>query len=77
MAEINFTYFGRETRIQCKNEDKLEDICEQYCRKLQKDINKLIFLYSGELLNLELKLKDVINKMDKENLKMNILVYDN
>ena len=75
MAEINFTYFGRHTLIQCKNEDKLKDICEQYCIKLQKDINQLIFIYSGEL-NLELKYKDMISGMDKENKKMNILVYD-
>ena len=31
MAEINFKYFERETLIQCKNEDNLKDICEQYC----------------------------------------------
>ena len=76
MAEIKFTYIGRETLIQCKNEDKLKDICEQFCTKQQKDIDKLIFIYSGEVLNLELKLKEVINKTDKENKKMNVLVYD-
>ena len=76
MAEINFTYIGRETLIQCKNEDKLKDICEQFCTKQQKDIDKLIFIYSGEVLNLEFTLKDVINKTDKENKKMNVLVYD-
>ena len=37
MAEINFTYIGRDTLIQCKNEDIFKDICEQYCIKLQKD----------------------------------------
>ena len=76
MAEINFNYFGRDTLIQCKNEDKLEDICEQYCKKLHKKINELKFIYLGDILNIELKIKDVINKKDKENLKMNVLVYD-
>ena len=67
MAEINFNYLGRNTLIQCKSEDNLKDICEQYCIKLQKNINELIFIYSGEILDLELKIKDAINKMDKEN----------
>ena len=66
MAEIIFTYSGRDTLIQSKNGDKMKDICEQYCIKLPKDINKLMFIYSGKVINLELQLKDVINKMDKE-----------
>ena len=53
----------------------MKGICEQYCTKIQKDINQLIFIYSGEL-NLELELKDALNRMDKENKKMNVLVYD-
>jgi hypothetical protein len=75
-VEVNFNYLGGNTLIQCKNEDTFKDICEKYCTKLNIDINKLIFIYSGEMLNLELKLGDAINKIDKENLKMNVLVYD-
>ena len=76
MAKVIFKYSGIETLIQCKIEDKLKDICERYVIKIQKDINKLIFIYGGITLNLDLQLKEVINKMDRQDLKMNILVYD-
>ena len=77
MVEVNFAYNGINTTMYCKNDDKFQDICEKYCIKIEKDINKLIFIYGGEILKKELKLKDVINQIDKVNLKMNILVYDN
>ena len=76
MAEINYTYSGMNTLIQCDKKDKLKDICEKFCKKQETDINKLIFIYSGAILNLELQYIDVINKIDKENKKMNVLVYD-
>ena len=76
MAEINFTYSGANTLIQCDKKDILKDICEKFCKKQGKDINKLIFIYSGAILNLELQYKDVINIADKENKRMNVLVYD-
>ena len=77
MAQAIFKYNGIDTLIQCKTEDKFKDICEKFCIKLQTDINRLIFIYSGETLNLDLHFKEVANKIDKQNLKMNILVYDN
>ena len=77
MAEVIFNYNGTNSIIQCKIEDKMKDICEKLCLKMQIDINKLIFIYGGLLLNLELKYKEVVNETDKKNLKMNILVYDN
>ena len=58
-------------------EDKMKDICEKLCLKMEIDINKLIFIYGGGILNMELKYKEVANEIDKKNLKMNILVYDN
>ena len=77
MAEAIFNYNGINTIIQCKIEDKMKDICEKLCLKMEIDINKLIFIYGGLLLNLELKYKEIVNEIDKKNLKMNILVYDN
>ena len=44
MAEVNFNYNGITTLMQLNSNDKLKDICEKYCIKLQKDINKLIFI---------------------------------
>ena len=76
MAEVNLKYNTIDTIIQCAIEDKLKDVCEKFGIKNNKDINKLIFIYGGELLNLELSFNEVANQIDKQTLKMNILVYD-
>ena len=77
MAEVIFKYNGIDTIIQCITGDKLKDICEKFCIKVGIDINKIIFIYGGEILNMNLKYKEIANEIDKKNLKMNILVYDN
>jgi hypothetical protein len=77
MVDLDFNYKGMNTIMQCKKSDKIKDICEKYCIKIQADIHKLLFIYSGQILNKELDLKDIINNVDNQNLKMNILVYDN
>ena len=76
MAEINFVYNGINTIIQTKINIKFKEVCQKFCIKLQKDINKLIFIYGGEILNLDLEFNQVVNLIDKEKNKMNILVYD-
>ena len=77
MAEVIFKYHGEVTIIQCKIEDIMKEICEKYVSKVQKDIKKLMFIYGGGLIDLNLKYEEVANEIDKQNLKMNILVYDN
>ena len=76
MAEVNFKYNGTETIIQCKIEDKLNDVCEKFCIKRKNEINEVIFIYGVEILNLDLKLIEVANQIDKQNLKIDVLVYD-
>ena len=56
MAEINFIYNGIETIIQCEINDKFREICKKFCIKIELDIFKLIFIYGGEILNLEINL---------------------
>ena len=76
MAEVIFKYNGMDTSIQCKSKVKFKQICEKFCIKRGVEINKLIFLYGGKILDLELDLSQVANKINKENSKMIILVYD-
>ena len=76
MAEAIFNYNGINTIIQCKENERVKNICDKFCMKLQKDINKLIFIYGGELLKLELDFNQVVNQIDKDKNKINILVYD-
>ena len=78
MSEVKviFTLEGRNVIIQCKKEDKMKDICNKYSIKIEKNINSLIFLYGGNQLNLELSYEEIINKIDKNNKEMRILVYE-
>ena len=76
MSEVIFKYNGIDTLIQCKFEDKFNDICQKFCIKSKNNINNLLFIYGGEILNLDLEFNQVANQKDKQNLKINILVYD-
>ena len=77
MAEAIFKYNGMDTTIQCKKEEKMKEICEKFTRKIEADINKLIFIYGGGIINMELKYEELGNEIDKNNIKKYILVYDN
>ena len=74
MEEINFNYNGINTIIQCLNDDYFKDICKKFASKIQVDYDNLIFIYGGELLNLELKYNQIIKQLDIN--IINILVYD-
>ena len=70
MAESIFTYEGRIIKIQCYKNQKMKEICESLCIKINEDINSLIFLGEGIQLNLE----KAFTEITKEN-KISILVY--
>ena len=53
MAEVVFIYEGKSIIIQCSLNEKMEDICNSLSSKIKVDINLLIFLYGGSILNLE------------------------
>ena len=77
MATAIFTYNGKKTAIQCKDEDKIEDICNKYISKTGLNKNSLIFIYGGNQINFNLKFNEQANTIDKERKEMNILVYEN
>ena len=76
MAEVIFEYKGIKTIIQCLKEDKISDICLKFTSKINININNIIFLYNGEIINMELKYNEIANRIDNNSNKMNILVYD-
>ena len=77
MTEIIFSYKGILTIIQSDQEEKMKDIFKKYTQKLEKDINSLYFVYSGNIiLNDELNFEMIANKDDKLRNKMNIVVND-
>ena len=70
MAEAIFTYEQQIIKIQCNKNQKMKDICKSLSTKINEDINTLIFLGQGVLINLE----KTFNEITKEN-KISILVY--
>ena len=74
---VIFTYNSKETIIQCITNEKLNIICERFITKLQLDKSKIYYyLYNGNIMNKELSFEEQINKEDKNENKMNILVID-
>ena len=78
MVEVEFYYNGIKTKIQCKLNDKIKNICQKYLNKINEDKNDIYFTYNGNLLNIfneELTFKERMNSEDKKINKMKILVF--
>jgi len=77
---VEFIYNSqRNISIYSQLNEKFEDICKKFALKINKDINKIQFIYSGKYINMNdklLHLVEVINKVDKERKKMSIIALD-
>ena len=71
---IDFSYNGNNIIIQCNIDDKIKDIINKYIIKTTINKNSVIFLYSGNIINEELKLSEIIGKEEKDKIK--IIVVD-
>ena len=71
MAEVEFTFEGNPIIIQCNKNQKMKDICNKLSTKINININSLIFLYGGNILNFD----KTFNEITKEN-KIKVLVYE-
>ena len=73
MVEVIFSFHGSLTSMQCNDSDIMKDIIEKYISKIELviDINKIYFLYGGNIINNELSVKELTN----ENI-INILVSE-
>ena len=76
MSIVNFLYKGVETTVQCQENEKMKEICNKFGIKVEQDINNLYFMYNGDIVDMELKYKDIINEVDKKRNKINILVEE-
>ena len=76
MASVEFLYKQIITLIQCNKNDKMKDIIKKLELKIEIDINKVCFLYSGNKINIELTFDEMINLSDRPNNKMKILILD-
>ena len=59
MFNVEFIYNDKINIIQCNLDDNMKDICNKYLIKTNIDKNSIIFLYSGNIINEEMKLSDI------------------
>ena len=71
---IDFNYKGNNIIIQCNIDDTIKEIIDKLIIKTSINKNSVVFLYSGNIINEELKLSEIIGKEKKD--KVNILVVD-
>ena len=76
-AKVIFSFGGEDVTIQCSIDVPMKDICQKFSNKINKNINSLIFLYGGTLLNFQKKFKEQANMIDKERNIIKVLVYKN
>ena len=76
MFTVQFDYKTSKTEIQSISEDKMRQICFKFSQKIQIDLNNIYFIYSGNILNLDLSVEQIINKEDKKRKIMSIIVND-
>ena len=77
MTEVIFNYEGSNTTIQCNINDKMKDIIDAFLIKMQNKENNLYYLYNGTKINYELTFNEQANDIDKNRMKMNIIVNQN
>ena len=57
MIKVEFLHKGATTFIQAIEEDKMRQVCNRFTQKSQIDINSLYFMYSGNIVNLDLSIE--------------------
>ncbi len=76
-SQIELSYDGVNTTIQCRADEKLKDIFKNFKFKVKAENKMLIYMYNGNILkNEELTFNEVANPEDKKRNKMNILVVE-
>ena len=76
MSNAIFSFNGLSFKIPCTIEEKMEDICFRFALKINMNLNNINFMYRGNLINLELKFGEIMNRLDNDKNEMNILVYE-
>ena len=77
MSEIIFNFKGVQTIIQCQDDSRLKDICNNYFENIMhKKMTEITFLYNGNQIKEDLTFIQQANKFDKERKKMEILVKE-
>ena len=70
MATVEFINEGTSFTIQCKPEDKMEQIFSKYANKSNLDLGSIYFVSEGKILNKDL----TFSETTKEN-SMKVIVF--
>ena len=73
-TKVIFELDGNNLIIQCSSQDKMRDICQKYSKKIDKNIDSLLFPYEGSKINFELTFSNQVNTIDRNNGELKILV---
>ena len=76
MTQVEFTYNGEKTIIQCNLNEKMEDIIQRFAVKTQIQLQNVYFLYSGKFLIENSTFEQTANEEDKKRKLMSIIVND-
>ena len=76
MATVDFLYNGSQFSIQCKEDDKIEEIIDKFLVKCEKKKNSIYFLYNGKILDQDLIFIEAANNLDKINKVMKVQAID-
>ena len=74
MMNAIFNYKDKKITIQCKIDEKMEEVLNKF--KIKTDEYNSYYIYNGNIINKEKKLGEIINNEDKKLNQMNIIVYD-
>ena len=73
MINVVFSYIDNIT-IQTNLEEKMINVFTKFATKINANVEKFFFLYNGNMIKKESTIEQTINKEDRKNNKMNILV---
>ena len=65
MSKVIFSFNQKIIEVSCNENELMENICSKFANKVGKNLDSLYFIYSGNLINLKLPFKNVINNVDK------------
>ena len=75
-ALVIFNYKEKKVSISCNTSEKMKNIYERFASGIQEDVNKLDFIYNGEIINKELKYEEQIDEIDRREYSMDIIVIN-
>ena len=74
MVEIEFNFNQVIINIQAKLDDPFEDVINKFMQKSLLEPGSVNFLVNGKVINLNESVESYMNKLNKENKKMKIIV---